>query len=334
MHDASWAPEIYPRIGSSSKPYRPGVKISASEEEPSMSGRSIVLILAAIGAVVALGYYFRHGSAAPLSEPSPAPALAPEQLKRAGPLDDVRETLSPRERAEEHANAPPPAAHTYVVSIGDEQVPVQLRPLKHSRGSKIDDGQSGGFFKPLADAARAGDDGAALALYDALKFCKRSPKTRAEFEAGVANRTKWFAETGGVVFPGSPPEDFEQDGKSFEAEFHRCEGVTDDMYTTATELLRASAERGSDDNRILYAEAIASTDPQEARAQYEILWQEGYVAGLVGLSNDSLPHALALKAFAGAEALKAVELTVSPSTFQEASKEAAQILKNPNCCKF
>jgi hypothetical protein len=151
--------------------------------------------------------------------------------------------------------------------------------------------------------------------------------------------------TGGVVMPGQPPSNFDQDNKAFEWAFHRCEGVTADMYPTAMELLRESAERGvSDDSRAAYAQAIVNTDPNEARAQYEILWQHGSIDALQRLARDSLPHAIAyaavLSVFSsdgtgeGPNRMRAAELSVNPSTFAQASEEAVRMLKNPSCCKF
>jgi hypothetical protein len=211
-----------------------------------------------------------------------------------------------------------------------------------------------GFFEPLADAARSGNDHAAWVLYASLDTCKAYPKSRAEFDATMEKGRKAFAETGSAPASGGPPltpgMDWDEWSRNVEAFLRSCEGVTDDMYTTATELLRESVGRGSDENRYFYARAIAKTAPQEAHAQYEILWRQGSISGLKGLGVDSMPHRIAaivaMCALWGQkeprhaqsllqwrdQLLSKVEASTSPSAFQDANKEAAQILKNPNCC--
>ena len=113
------------------------------------------------------------------------------------------------------------------------------------------------------------------------------------------------------------------------------------MSTTAIELLRESVARGCDDNRLLYAIAIYPTDPQQADAQTEILWQKGYIEALRMLGGSSLPHRIAAIAadiaegsVNGKKQLAELEAKTSPSTFQEAAKEAARILNNPSCCRL
>jgi hypothetical protein len=91
-----------------------------------------------------------------------------------------------------------------------------------------------------------------------------------------------------------------------------------------------------------YAAAINDSDPKEARAQDEILWQKGNLPALGVLGWSSLPHRIAYLAASGAyinsgarDELAKLEASTSPSEFQEAAKEAARILKgNPNCCKL
>jgi hypothetical protein len=244
------------------------------------------------------------------------------------------------------AQRPPPTQPAVgIVSIGGEEIALrerlpELRPLDISVGS-----MQGGFFEPLADAARSGNDDAAHALYDSLDTCKSFPKSRAELDAMMEKGRTSFTETGSAPASGGPPLppdiDWDAWSQNVEAFFHMCEGVTDDMYATATELVRESVGRGSDENRSFYARAIAKTAPQEAHAQYEILWRKGYISGLKGLGADSLPHRIAAIAALGTlwgqtdwrdRLLSKLEASMSPNAFQDASKEAAQILKSPNCC--
>jgi hypothetical protein len=112
------------------------------------------------------------------------------------------------------------------------------------------------------------------------------------------------------------------------------------MHQTALDLLRESVERGdiSAHHRFLYAEAVRKTDPEAARAQHEILWQQGYLLALGWIPD--LPHQIAWTAasiayqHAPPENMTALEASSSPSAFYDASKEAERILKNPNCCKL
>jgi hypothetical protein len=316
-----------------------------------MSIRSIVLIAAAVGAAVALGYYFAYGRTN-----SPLAVTASEPRTPSAVVD--AQTLAPHhafpdpddERERQHTQprpARPPAAPPLIVSVGGEQIPLLIRTLQRSDAQLegIDDGQSGGFFARLADTARAGNDAAALALYESLNRCKPFPKTQAEFDARIAESRIAYAQTGGVAVPGGEPQPLNVSLQYIERRFHRCEGITEDMYPTALALLRDSIER-DDDNRIAYAQAISDTDPKEAHAQYELLWQRGYLAGLAGLAKDSLPHRIAALAVSIAEshilpaeqsehvsALESLEASTSPSEFQQASREAVRILKNPSCCQ-
>jgi len=252
-----------------------------------------------------------------------------------------------------------PAAVT--VSIGGEEITLHPREPLLIPGSldllnrKIDSMQ-GGFFEPLVDAARSGNEAAAYNLYDSLETCKSFPKSRAEFDATMEKGRKSFAETGSAPTDGPPLAlgmDWDKWSHDLEHFFHKCDGVTDDMYATATELVRESVGRGSDVNRNFYAKAIAKTAPQEAHEQFEILWRKGYLTGLKGLAVNSTPHRIAaivamadlVQAEPGAtqtqllqwrewrdQQLSKLEASMGRSAFQEASKEAAQILKNPNCC--
>jgi hypothetical protein len=279
----------------------------------------------------------------PATEPQ-APVVQQNQPQHEPAYDEFKRKVQERmaEQPPPPSNPPAPRNGIVTVSIGGEEIPLRLQlALNQPRPVEIDDGKSGGFFGPLAAAAREGNDSAARALFEALEFCKYYPKTRAEFDAGQKKRAEQFAQTGGVVVPGEKTQSWDNLSKDLEAGFHRCEGVTDDMYQTATELLRESVERGSDDSRLLYAGAIASTSPEEAHAQYETLWQKGYLIGLGGLAKESLPHRIASFAAVALtdpsrarQKLSALEASTSPSEFQEASKEAAQILKNPNCCRL
>jgi len=242
---------------------------------------------------------------------------------------------------------PPPHAEVvdevYKVTVGGEEVEVHLKPLTVRATTVAPDNGTGGFFNRLEPDARKGNDDAAHALYRSLETCKPFPKSRAELNASVEQgRAKWAA-TGGVQAPGDKPQDFDKWAQHQEAMFHRCEGVNDAMYETAKQLLRESVERGADQNRLYYAKTIAATDPQGAHEQYEILWQKGDIGGLAGLGASSLPHRIASAIVMGlvygipeektADFLRNMEAAVSPSAYREASKEAAQLLKNPNCCR-
>jgi hypothetical protein len=259
----------------------------------------------------------------------------------------------------------PTEAAAVTVSIGGEQITLHARelpvgPIGPGAWDLLDrkiDINKGGFFEPLADAARSGNDLAAYELYDSLETCKSFPKSRAEFDATMEKGRKSFAETGSAPADGPPlvpGMDWDKWSQQVESFFHECDGVTDDMYSTATELLRESVGRGSDMNRYFYGKAIAKTAPQEAQAQFEILWRQSYLTGLKGLGINSPPHRIAAIVAMAAlwaqaeprkpsktqswlqwrdQQLSKLEASMGRSAFHEASKEAAQILKkNPNCC--
>jgi len=235
--------------------------------------------------------------------------------------------------------------------VGGEKIPLRFRIANRPRPQpELDDGVSGGFFEPLASAARAGNDAAAHQLFEALRNCAPYPKTRAELDAAVARGRQWFEQTGG--FTGDETLDWDEANRNLQRLYMRCDSVTQEMSATAIELLRESVGRGYDDNRLLYAGAIHDTDPQEAHAQLEAAWQKGDIAALQMLGGDSLPHQIAaltveiaqfdgrsapglMQATAQArERLAALEAKTSPSEFRAASEEAARILHNPNCCEF
>jgi hypothetical protein len=238
---------------------------------------------------------------------------------------------------------PPTQPAVVIVSIGGEEISMHAR-YPELRLLDVSSSMAGGFFEPLAEAARSGNDDAAHVLYDSLDTCKSFPKSRAEFDATIEKGRKSFAETGSAPTDGPPlvpGMDWHEWSQNVEAFFRKCEGVTDDMYTTATELVRESVGRGSDENRYFYAQAIATTAPQESHAQYEILWRKGSISGLKGLGRDSLPHRIAAivadctlwgQTDWRDQLLSKLEASMSPNAFQDASKEAAQILKSPNCC--
>jgi hypothetical protein len=312
---------------------------------------SAVLVVAALA--LGLGYYFGRDEppapAAPApatAEPTPPPKTVPQLLDE---VQTQRAEPSAPDRVKERRVSMP--ADTVVAVIGDEQIPLRIQVVPRGTRSTVelvaieqigDDGRSSGFFAPLAAAARAGNDEAARVLHDALAACRGYPTTRAGFDARLEQMRKGYAQAGGIAGPGEQPQDWNSIAADLESHYHRCEGVTDAMYQTSLDLLRESVERGDPPapNRLLYAEAVRKTDPPAARAQYEILWQNGYLLALGGLTADSLPHQIAWVAVSIAElhappeTMTALEASASPSAFHDASKEAARILKNPNCCKL
>jgi hypothetical protein len=279
------------------------------------------------------------------SQPPPAPADEPpaavEETKTVPPppplADDER--LKELLKNVEQVRADP---STRTVYVGDEKI--ELKFTSHEREpwtlDGIDDGHQSGFFTPLVEAARAGNDQAARRLSDALDFCRYFPKSQAEFDARIAAERKRFAETGGVLAPGEAPRTWDETRKPIEEYFHRCDGVTADMSDTAAQLLRESSER-SDESRLTYARSLEKTDPEAALGQYKTLWENGHLYALRALAAQGLSYQIAYTAaFIGLhdsaladKQMAAIEAQVSPSAFQQAKKEAVQLLKNPNCCK-
>lgn len=99
-----------------------------------------------------------------------------------------------------------------IALIGEEKV-----PLRFSQGESpswprnLDDGRSGGFFEPLAQAAREGSDGAAWMLYNALKNCEHVPKTEAALREAERTGSKLYA----VRIPAMPVSDSDPSRSSF-----------------------------------------------------------------------------------------------------------------------
>ena len=268
---------------------------------------------------------------------TPPPSPPPAMLAQIRPDTIVDSPPEPAQRPPNPALAP----IVTIAVVGGEEIPLRIQVIPPESHSVKDDGRSSGFFEPLADAARAGNDAAARILYEALDACRGYPKTRAEFDSAIDRARKDYAQTGGITDAGEQPMDWDVLTEHLERRYHRCEGVTDDMYQTAIDLLRKSVERGptSAHQRFVYAHATMNADPREARAQYEILWQQGHLLALSGL-QDSLSHRIAWVAVDIAYlhgppgAMAALEASTPPSEFHDASKEAARILRNPNCCKL
>jgi len=237
--------------------------------------------------------------------------------------------------------------------IGEEKVPLRFRQGKYPSWPKnLDDGRSGGFFEPLAQAAREGSDGAASMLYMALKNCEHVPTTEAALREAERIGTKIYAERGGVG-PDGQHVDFEAGLATLRSFYERCQGVVPEMYVEARQYLKESAERGNAQGALLYADAIFSELPDEARAVLDKVWAEhGKVTALQALAENSLPHKIAYLAAETAifdgrqdegaarmvlkarEDLNTAENSVSPSAFREATEEAVRLLRNPNCCVY
>jgi len=100
----------------------------------------------------------------------------------------------------------------------------------------------------------------------------------------------------------------------------------------------------------LYAGAIRESDPTESKQLYEALWQIGYLSGLSGLASyGSLPAKIAshtatmaeisgdgenaqrMRDFEQAE-IDELRKTIWPVEYWHLEKEAAELLRNPNCC--
>lgn len=237
--------------------------------------------------------------------------------------------------------------------VGEAQMQVRFEGAPRPRMPReLDDGKSGGFFEPLAQAAGAGDAGAARMLYTSLKNCERMPTTADELRAFDDRGRDAFAKTGGVV--DGEALSLDELRANLRSSYERCQGVVPQMIVEALKYLRESTERGDVDNSLLYAQAIATEMPDEAREILETSWtQHGRISALDALAQGSLPHKIASLAVRVAifdgrheedaavriiadarEELTAIENSTSPSTFREATEEAARLLRNPICCKL
>jgi hypothetical protein len=239
-----------------------------------------------------------------------------------------------------------------VARVGDAQMQLRFEVARRPRMPReLDDGKSSGFFEPLAQAAGAGDEGAVRMLYTSLKNCEPWPKTADALRAAEGRGRAAFATTGGVI-EGETVK-FDEMLANLRSSYERCQGVVPEMYVEALKYLRESTERGDPDSSLLYARAIATEMPVEARGIIETLWaQHGRIAALDALGQGSLPHKIAsitvriatadgfeegfyVSTIADArEELIAIQNSTSPFTFQEATEEAARLLRNPKCCMF
>jgi hypothetical protein len=211
-----------------------------------------------------------------------------------------------------------------------------------------DDNKSGDFFAPLARDAAAGSDFAAHQLWQSLQRCQPSPKTPAELQERIARIRQAFPQSGGASTDGRAMTLEESIGQWQQA-YERCQGVTPKMYDEALRYLHEGADRGINALVALdYAVAIMQTKPEESRKRFESLWEQGHVSALAALGKDSLAHRIAANTQAIAlvdglpepnpvltmmrSRLARLENETSPSEFHEAEKEAARLLRNPNCC--
>jgi hypothetical protein len=286
------------------------------------------------------------------SEPAPLPTSANEPAAPP-PVSSLRSSPPSSPQALSARQTPSPLAPIErIAHVGGAEIPLRFEVAPRKSGMLgNDDNDAPGFFEPLADAARAGDDRAAVALHYRLEWCRFVPRTEAEFAAAVEKGRDEFAKTGGLL-PDGEVQDLDTGIANFRKQFERCAGVTPSMFAESQDLLRESSERGDDDSKYHYAVAIANNDPVQARALFEELWQVGYVRGLIGLAGQSLAHQIAnaqlqiaqygeqpepmfVQMIAERRAeLAALENSVSPPTYAQATREAAEILRNPNCCKL
>jgi hypothetical protein len=236
-----------------------------------------------------------------------------------------------------------------IAHIGDESVPIRITRVPSSRNVAVeykDDGRSPGFFAPLAAAARAGDDMAALYLWEQTVPCYGLPTTPAKQREWLDNLKDNYALTGGHG------RTLEQEVTEAEARFRRCEGITESSFNEARALLRDAADHGTDPYVMsFYATYDYPADnPADARERLAALWNEGHLSALDGLGrSNSLAHRIAYNAAlvallegkgrpddpnlavfrANAERLRD---DTSPSAYDEAAKKAVELLRSPNCC--
>jgi len=234
-----------------------------------------------------------------------------------------------------------------IAHIGDVSVPLRITRVRTSR--KVadefkDDGRSAGFFAPLAAAARACDDVAAVYLWRQTVPCYGLPATPAKQREWLDNLKNNYALAGGRG------RTLEQEVTEAETRFRRCEGITESDFYEATEILHAAADHGTDPYVMSFYAQFASAS--DARERLEALWNEGHMSALDGLGRSgSLAHWLASNAalyalfhqeqvpddpnltasHARAEQLRN---ETSPSEYSEAVKKAVELLRSPNCCIF
>jgi hypothetical protein len=318
-----------------------------------MSARFIILHAVIVAAAVTLGYYLGHEKSLPAVE---TPSAGSENGIPAEPLVATipEGPAVPDPVAEHNRKAAELQRSTTgtlkMARLGDEVIALRFStppPPALSARRWHDDGRSAGFFDPLARGAAAGDDSAAHELYQSLERCRIMPKTADELRERTARIRDEFARSGGTL-PNGETVSLDQAIGNWQRGYERCQGVKPAMYDDAREYLREAADRGNAWLALDYAASLGEGNPEESRKRFESLWAEGHVGALGALGRNSLAHQIAFHAQAIArrdglpgpnpvldmlrKGLTKLENETSPSEFQEAEKEAARLLRNPNCC--
>ena len=178
-----------------------------------------------------------------------------------------------------------------------ETISIEFRVVERFQqplDASLDDGTSPGFFNKLSDAARAGDDQAAIHAYREVAKC--------------------ISGNGSRMYKAS--NDTEVMDQSSSSSSERCDGIDEATMDDALELLRASASRGNPAVEEFYARLIAKTDFDEARKYFKSLWAKGFSWGAGGLSvTGKPPFAVNYDAQVETEAYSYVSYAISMSYY-------------------
>jgi hypothetical protein len=241
-----------------------------------------------------------------------------------------------------------PSASSATAHVGDQSVVVYFKtsPPPVLGETLHDDGVSSGFFAPLATRAASGDDLAATYLWKQVSNCRDWASTEAELHAQIDKIMKGNLSPEGNTLWGALA--------NAKQHYQRCEGITEAIYMEALGLLRDAANHSTEFwPRFEYAFALQLKKDKtgEARQRFEALWDEGHQAALGSLASES-PESPAYGIAAYSLLLAYVddgnhaEGLVSSlrqnldrlrretplSAYNEAAKQAAELLRNPYCC--
>ena len=244
-----------------------------------------------------------------------------------------------------------PNASWATAHVGDQSVVVYFKtsPPPMLGETLHDDGVSGGFFPPLATRAASGDDLAATYLWKQVSNCRDWASTEAELHEQIDKITKGNLSPEGGTLSGALA--------NAKQHYQRCEGITEANYTEALGLLRDAANHSTEFwPRFEYAIALKLKKDKtgEARQRLKVLWNEGHQAALGSLADESPPTDKSLAYGIAASSLllayvddgnhpeglvsslrqnlDRLRRETPPSAYNEAAKQAAELLRNPYCC--
>jgi hypothetical protein len=220
-----------------------------------MKPAKITAVIALVLGAAVVAYYAVLSHAPPLVEQPPeAPELQPNAGVRPQPPESIPE----------FAFTPSPPRQIQLIPPGQEV-----------RREQRDD-----------------NEGRSQSWWLQVRGCEFAPRTLAALNARLEALRKQFAETGGVI--GGQVYTLEQREAPEIASYERCKEVTQATLRQAEELIKRDAAAGDPIARSTHMKILRDAGRiDEAQAEAEAAWKEGYLIGLNALGVDFLPHKIA-----------------------------------------